>query len=70
MTEDLLVMLQCDASASRVTLPESVLIPAGSSTAEFSIDLIDNALPYDALSVAMTATADHFRARGFIFRYG
>tara|TARA_Y100001933_G_scaffold123841_1_gene123720 strand:- start:11920 stop:16299 length:4380 start_codon:yes stop_codon:yes gene_type:complete len=60
ISEDLLVQLQCSA-ASRVQVPASVLIPAGSSTAEFPISLIDNTLPYDAQSIVLTATADHYR---------
>ncbi|MEC7501847.1 MAG: right-handed parallel beta-helix repeat-containing protein, partial [Planctomycetota bacterium] len=61
VTEDLLVQLQCSAD-SRVQVPQSVLIPAGSQSAEFTVDLIDNTLPYDAESIVLTASADHYRS--------
>ena len=59
--EDLLVDLQND-DLSRATVPQTVLIPAGSSSAEFTIDLIDNSLPHDAHSLGISASANHLRS--------
>ena len=59
--EDLLVVLESD-EPSRATVPQTVLIPAGSSSAEFTIDLIDNSLPYDAYSLGISASADYLRS--------
>ena len=59
--QDLLVFLQA-SHTDRVSLPETVLIPAGASSADFTVELIDNSLPYDAFTMTVTASAERFRA--------
>ncbi|MDG2206889.1 MAG: hypothetical protein P8K78_03200, partial [Pirellulales bacterium] len=58
--QDLLVSLQT-SHTDRVSLPETVLIPAGASSANFAVELIDNSLPYDAFTMTVTASAERFR---------